>query len=174
MLEISLNRFAARQLDKLEQKLLTFCKELLDAAVQFRFENPEAHNFTGNLVGSIAVGLWRKGNLVSGFLPGAANNVERVTRKKMTAPNWYKFTPEDYDTVPNTVYHAEVKTNRGYGRDDAKMFLDTFKADPKAEFIVAVAYTTEYAEWVETHRHTTGFFKTVEWIKLNAPKVAKA
>lgn len=172
ILEIALKDFSKKMYDELEQKLLKHCEEILDRAIQFRFEAPGAHNFTGNLVNSIAVGLWRNGVLVQGYLPGAKNNVEMVRRNKMTAGLWYRFRI-DYDTVPNTVYYGTVATDKGKGRNDAMNFLDTFKPDPKAIFQIAVGYTTEYASWVETLRHTTGYMNTVEWIKLNTEKVVR-
>lgn len=171
-MEAALKNFTKKKLDDLEKKLLKFCEQTLDKAIQSRFDAPGAHNFTGNLVNSIVVGLWREGRLVQGFLPGSKNNVEMVKRKKMTAGVWYRY-KIDYDTVPNTVFYGTVTTNQGKGRQDALNFLETFKPDPKAAFHIVVAYTTEYANWVETMRGTTGFMKTVEWIKMNTETLIK-
>lgn len=175
ILNIALRNFTKEKYDAMQQKLLTHCEEILDQAIQFRFGANNAHNFTGNLVNSIVVGLWREGKFVQGFLPGSRNNVEMVRRKKMTATGgikgsgWYKFRI-DYDTVPNTMYHATVATDEGKGRNDAIAFLESFKPDKNAIFQIVVGYTTEYASWVESVRGTTGYLQTVEWVKMNTEK----
>lgn len=166
----AIKRFEKKKMDELQQKLKAYADDLLESAVRFRFErtysSPAAHNFTGNLVSSIAVGLWRKGKLVHGVIAGSQNQVTKVWRRKMTGPDrWYKFRV-DWDTNKNTMYHAEVVTDEGFGRDDARRFLDTHRPGRNEEFHLAVAYTVEYAEWVETKRHTTGYMETVEWINM--------
>ena len=172
ILRTALRNFRKQKLDELEKKLSKYADELLNQAVMFRFErtsgSPAAHNFTGNLVSSICVGLWREGNMVHCSIAGQKNQVAWVKRwhNKMTGPDrWYKF-KYDYDTDKNTMYHATIVTDEGFGRYDAQKFLETHQPAARDTFHLAVAYTTEYAAWVEAKRHTTGYLETVDWIKM--------
>ena len=171
-MEVAMKRFVKEQGDVIERKLDKYCKNLLNEAVQFRFSAPGAHNFTGNLVGSIVAGLFRDGNLIVYYISGEGNNVDRVRKKKMTYPKRYFF-KEDYDTVPHTVYKPEVVTDSGFGRDDAKRFIESYMPSKNSLFEVVVAYTTEYASFVETERHTTGYLNTVNFIKMTAVKAVQ-
>ena len=50
------------------------------------------------------------------------------------------------------------------GIEDAYEFISTFKPDTSG-FVIVVAYTTDYATWVEQQRQTTGFINTLQYAK---------
>lgn len=170
----ALKEFREKKLNELERKMRKYADDLLNQAVMFRYSrvngSPAAHNFTGNLISSICVGLWREGNMVYCAIAGQKNQVAWVKRwhNKMTGPDrWYKF-KWDYDTAPNTMYHATVITDQGFGRYDAQKFLASHQPAHRDTFHLVVAYTTEYAAWVEAKRHTTGYLETADWIRMTA------
>lgn len=170
ILRLAIEAKAEEVYDRKEVELKKFCDDICESAVNFRLDNQRAHDFTGNLLNSIAVALYRRGKLVqatfsSSIVPGAI-------APKMTAPKTYHWNP-DYQGDERS-YQADVKTDEGYGKYDAQSFVVYYKADKKAIFEIVCAYTVEYANWVETQRQTTGFLQTVEFVKINAPKVITA
>lgn len=153
--------------DRMEKKLLKFCEQVCAQAVNFRLSAPNAHDFTGNLLGSIVVALYRRGKLVNAVY--SADKVEAPIRNKMTSPRTYYFVV-DYSGDEHKKYKARVKTDEGYGPNDAESFVVYYEPNPKSVFEVVCAYTTEYAEWVEKQRQTTGFLNTVNFVKMNVTK----
>lgn len=151
--------------DKTEDTLREWCDDLLYNAVKWRKMNPEAHNFTGNLLNSIVVGLYRDGTCV--YACYAAGQVPRAIRPKMTARRYAYHFRRDYDRVENTKYRAEVETDKGWGADDAERFLMSYKPDGRNLFDIVVAYTVEYADWVNIHRGTTGIMQTWQQAKVS-------
>lgn len=183
ILRQGLLEFRKQQYDLLEKKLVKYCGRLLNEAIDARLEASYAgkgHNFTGNLINSIVVGLFREGNLVMFVLPDATE-VGRPIMKKMSYPFKYYFSEVhkksrggrrslglDWDqTHPSSFYSPELKTNLLYGNTDAKLFIRGYQADKNAVFQIVVGYTTEYASFVETKRGTTGYLKMVEWVNMN-------
>ena len=146
--------------DKTEETLIEWCDDLLTTAVRARLKNPEAHNFTGNLLNSIVVGLYRGSTCV--YAVYAAGNIPKAIRPKMSGPRKrsYVFRPNDYDGATASRYRPEVPTDKGYGADDAERFLMSYKPKFRCMFEIVVAYTVEYAEWVEQKRSTTGILNT--------------
>lgn len=172
----AIKEFRKEQYDKLEKKLVRYCERLLGQALNARHHAPNAHNFTGNLINSIVVGLFREGSLVMFVTPGPDQGEERPRRKKMTFPFSYYWSEDrkksklgwDYDqTSPSSFYEPELKTNLSLGGADASRFIRSYKPHKDAVFQVVVGYTTEYASWVEEKRRTTGFMETVDWIQMS-------
>lgn len=129
---------------------------------------PLAHDFTGNLLNSIVVCLYRERKPILAWY--AYESIDNAIAPKMTAPKRYWF-ESDYQNTESAYHYkspAEVETDMGFGENDAKRFFMGYKPKGKNMFDIIVAYTTEYAEWVEMHRHTTGVLRAYE----NAGKIA--
>lgn len=175
-MKVALENFSRTKYDELEEKLKAHCNEIIEQAIGFRLNNPNAHNFTGNLLNSIVVALYREGSLVYYTIP-SQHGIEPPFGWKMTAPKKYYFSLTnsklglDYSkTEPSSYYEPAKVTNKKTGIQDAQDFIKSFKPDKKSVFQIVVAYTVEYAEWVQT---TTGYLRTVQWIQLNTGKVVK-
>ena len=161
-------------LNEIEKNAIHFCQELCQAAINYRESNPNKHDFTGNLLNSIVVCLYKEGS--PAYACYAADRVPKAIQVKMTAGYQYRF-GRDYEQ-DRSFYTPEIDTNQGWGEDDARRFFNTYKPTGKHMFDIVVAYPTEYAEWVEIRRGTTGIFGTyytadklgVDYLKL--PKVA--
>ena len=151
--------------DKTEDTLREWCDDLLYNAVKWRVKNPEAHNFTGNLLNSIVVGLYRERACV--YACYAAGQVPKAIRPKMTARRYAYHFRWDYDKAQNTRYKAEVQTDRGWGEEDAEKFVMSYKPDGHNLFDIVVAYTVEYADWVNMQRGTTGIMQTWQQAKIS-------
>ena len=177
----AINRFLKEKYDEMEQRMCKFCDEIIDSAITFRLENSKAHNFTGNLINSIIAALYREGKFVMAVTPGMNQGIDPPIRRKMTYPHHYYFGLNakgelqklgyDYDTARSSYYEPELVTGPSYGNTDAKNFAAKFKSNRKNVFHIVVAYTTEYASFVEAKRHTTGYIGTVSFIEANAANV---
>ena len=175
-MKVALENFAKAKYDELEERLKNHCNEIIEQAIGFRLNNPNAHDFTGNLLNSIVVALYRNGQLVYYTIPNQ-HGVEAPFGWKMTAPKKYYFSLTrgklglDYSkTEPSSYYEPAKVTNGKTGIQDAQEYIHNFKPDKKAVFQIVVAYTADYAEWVET---TTGYLRTVQWIQINTGNVIK-
>lgn len=181
IMKSAMKEFRKEQYDILEKKLVKYCGLILTKAIDARLENTSSsrlkgHNFTGNLINSIVVGLFREGNLVMYVTPSAEQGIDPPIRKKMTYPFNYYFSENkkkskyglDWDqTHPSSYYEPELKTNQQKGGTDAKRFIHSYKPAKRAVFQIVVGYTTEYASFVEEKRKTTGYMKMVEWVNMN-------
>lgn len=146
-------------LDVTENELRKWCFGMLESAIRFREQNPLAHNFTGNLLNSIVVCLYREKSPVIAYF--SSSLVPEAIRPKMSGPRRraYVFRP-DYEGVYGSKYRPEVKTNKGWGRDDAEKFFESYIPNGRNLFDIVVAYTVEYADWVNQQRGTTGILET--------------
>ena len=142
---------------------------LLDAVIQNRLRNPESHQYTGNLINSIVVILYEKSEGVqSSYF--AYDRLREPIRKEMTAlttrgtkrKNAIHFRP-DWQNTPHSMYTPEVATDESFGPSDARSFASSWKPSTKSAFEICVAYTSEYAEWVETQRQTTGLLNSMKY-----------
>lgn len=142
--------FAAHKramMDKMEVRCTDYCEELCNTAIRYRQEHPEAHNFTGNLINSIVVGLWRERVPVVAFY--SSDKLPRAIQRKMTASKGeYEFFG-DWDNA-NSKYTPGVDTDEGWGENDAKRFFQTYRPEGNNLFDIVVAYTTEYASYIGT------------------------
>lgn len=141
-----------------ERELRTWCWNILEDAIKWRQGLPEAHNFTGNLLNSIVVCLYREKSPVIAYF--SSSLVPEAIHPKMSVRKrrHYRFSP-DYDGA-NSKYLPTVKTNKGWGRDDAEKFFERYVPDGNNLFDIVVAYTVEYADWVQAQRGTTGILQT--------------
>lgn len=158
-IKVIIQRQLQEKYDEIEQKLRSMCRHFIEKAVAFRLSNPNAHNFTGNLLNSIVAGIWRNGKYLGAYTP----NVKTELYGKMTAPGSYYFTV-DYEGVASR-YKPAVMTDRGYGDYDAREFIMNYQPDPKALFEIVIAYTVEYASFVEMQNHTVGFLELEQYVK---------
>ena len=147
--------------DTTRKRLQSWCKQLVSAAVKMRLGDPKAHNFTGNLLNSIVVCLYEDGNPIEAFYAADEGNVKSAIMHKMTARKRpYLFVRDgDYEGRPSK-YFATVPTDQGWGIDDAKEFFASFLPQGRDMFDIVVAYTVEYANWVQMQRNTTGILET--------------
>ncbi len=158
-----------RLYEKWEGRLTEFCKELVRYAVEERLSDPSAHNYTGNLINSIVVMMFREGQFTHVFEAG----VRQPITYKMSGPTKYHFTV-DWDGAESN-YEAEVTTNRGFGNADAYEFSHRYKANPNAIFEIVLAYPVEYAEFVENLRGTVGYAAMWEYVRhLSFEKVVSS
>lgn len=153
-------------------KLDEFCRNLLlDAVIENRRGNPNAHQFTGNLINSIVVLLYShyEGVLSKYF---AYDRLQAPIRKEMSAMTSRKtqrkyavhFRP-DWQGTPHSIYTPEVATDGSTGPQDATQFANSWSPTTKKGFEICVAYTSEYADWVEMHHHSTGFMNSVSYAR---------
>lgn len=144
--------------DEIEKRCRSFCAELCEAAVRFRLNNVEAHNFTGNLINSIVVALYRQGKPIHASYANDA--MPKAIQFKMTASHGKYYFRRDYDNAEHTVYVPDVETDEFLGLDDAMYVAQSYKPTGHNMFDILVAYSTEYAEFVERERQTTGIINT--------------
>lgn len=157
--------------DEIRKALESYHKEILfsvgsrvyNAAMSLRDDavvNREAafgkHDFTGNLLNSIVVAVYKDGEPDRAYF--ASGMVKGSIQAKMTAPKTYHF-KVDYEEDESD-YQADVETNRGRGEEDARRFFEEYRPQFKDAYTIVFAYTTEYASFVENLRHTTGFYVT--------------
>lgn len=143
-------------LETVEKELREWCWDLLNAAILWRERNRGAHDFTGNFLNSITVCLYRKNAPVIAYY--SSSLVPDAIRPKMSAPKRSYF-KRDYEGA-RSVYKPEVATNRGWSRDDAEAFFESYSPRGKNLFDIVVAYTAEYAGFIEHERQTTGILQT--------------
>ena len=129
-------------------------------AIRARQESNGAHNFTGNLINSIVVCLYKNKEPINAYY--AAQYVPKAIQVKMRyrKRKSYRFNP-DYDGEKSH-YLPTVQTNGGWGEDDARRFFQSFVPGGKNLFDIVVAYPVEYGKWVEMKRGTTGILRTYE------------
>ena len=142
----------------MEKHLRKWCRNILDAAIKARQKNPQAHNFTGNLLNSIVVCLYKNAKpaiayFSSDIVPEAIMpKMKKRLRKRV-------FFKRDYDGE-ESAYLPTIETNGGWGKDDAQEFFESYKPKGNNLFDIVVAYTVEYANWVQMERGTAGILNT--------------
>lgn len=142
----------------MEAELKKWCSHILDAAIMARQRNTRAHNFTGNLLNSIVVCLYKNRKPVMAWY--AHDRVPEAIMPKMKKRLRKRiFFKRDYDGE-ESAYLPTVETNGGWGRDDAQEFFESYKPKGNNLFDIVVAYTVEYANWVQMERGTAGILNT--------------
>ncbi len=163
VIEAAFKNFEKRIIDTSEKELKKYCWRLLQEAITARQQAPGAHNFTGNLLNSIVVCLYRERKPVIAYF--SADLVPEAIQPKMRQRVRRRvFFNPDYDG-DYSAYLPTVKTNGGWGKDDAQDFFESYRPSGTNLFDIVVAYSVEYAEWVQYQRATTGYvraFKNAE------------
>ena len=158
--------------NEIYKSLDDFCRNLLlDAVIYNRRLNPEAHQYTGNLINSIVVILFDKNNGVKSDYY-AYDRLKSPIRREMSAKTTrggmrkraVHFRP-DWQGTPHSRYHPELVTDESFGPADARGFAASWMPVTGKDFEICVAYTSEYAEWVEIHHHSTGFLNSMRYAK---------
>ena len=150
---------------EIEKRCRAYCNELCLKAIEARQAAPGKHNFTGNLLNSIVTCVYREQKPV--YACYAGDSLPEPIQVKMTYPKNYYFR-SDYEGA-ETHFKPDVKTNEGWGQDDAVRFFHEYKVKGNAIFTIVVAYPVEYADFVEKLRHTTGILATY----AEAQKIAR-
>lgn len=146
-----------------EARLKLWCSQILDASILARQRNPAAHNFTGNLLNSIVVCLYKNREPVMAWY--ASDRVPEAIAPKMKKRQRKRvFFSPDYDGE-ESAYLPTVETNGGWGKDDAQNFFENYMPKGNNLFDVVIAYPTEYADWVEMNRATTGILNTYQYVQ---------
>ena len=151
--------FEERILNKATETLSQWCRDILDDAIKYRESNPMAHNFTGNLLNSIVACLYRERKPVVAYFSSSMVTAALYPKMSARSSRRYVFNP-DYDGKSNSKYLPTIKTNRGWGKDDAEKFFNRYKPRGANLFDIVVAYTVEYADFIEQQRGTSGILQT--------------
>ncbi len=148
-------------LDEVEIRCRKFCTDLCQEAINARQNTEGTHNFTGNLLNSIVVCLYREREPINAYY--AAQYVPKAIQVKMRERKRksYRFNP-DYDG-DKSHYLPTVQTNGGWGEDDARNFFQNYTPKGKNLFDIVIAYPVEYANWIEIKRGTTGIMRAYSW-----------
>lgn len=145
---------------EVEKRCRNYCENLIWWAIRYRKTAFGAHDFTGNLLNSIVVCLYKNRQPLTAFF--AAGKVPKAIQVKMSTDGRgrkrYYFQP-DY-SGENTGFRADKATDEGWGENDARIFFNSFTPKGKNQFDIVVAYPVEYAEWIEELRGTTGILNT--------------
>lgn len=170
-LKLALERYKQTEMHEIvKNELDIFCaRMLLDAVIRNREGNPKAHQYTGNLINSIVVILFDKldGVQTNYF---ASDRLQAPIRKEMTAKTYrgtqrqrrIHFRP-DWQGRPESSYLPTVVTDESLGPNDARAFAAAWTPTTKKDFEICVAYTSEYASWVEDHRKSIGYVNSIQY-----------
>jgi hypothetical protein len=151
--------FRSQVSSEVRKHLYVLCDNILAKAFSARESAPGSHDFTGNLVNSIVVVLYDDGEIAHVLRMGEEGMVRHPISRKMSARKKPYFFSQDWSGAQSR-YTADVKTNRGFASDDIEHFLFTHRPAYTDGYCVTVAYTVEYADWVESQRRTTGFLES--------------
>ena len=148
--------------EEMTKQISLHCLNLLISAIRNRMSLSHriGHDYTGNLINSIVVVLYQDGEIADIWTAGEAGQVRKPKFRKMSARKKMYVYSNDYSNSSSR-YRAEIPTNRGVADEDIQNFLSTNTPSIQKGFCVTVAYTVEYAEWVEMERGTTGYLKTL-------------
>lgn len=137
-----------------------YARSIVYKAIEYRLSDEAAHNFTGNLLNSIVAAVYYNGDFKDAFFSGETG-IRQPRYYEMTSSHGRYFFKVDY-SGKTSVFTPEIETLRRRGIDDAYEFVSTYQPKTKG-YVVVVAYTTEYASFVEMERHTTGYLKTFKY-----------
>ncbi len=166
-------------INEVEKRCKTYCNNLIWWAIRYRKTAFDAHDFTGNLLNSIVVCLYKKREPQTAFY-AAEKGIPKAISAKMSRDKRgrkrYHFDPDYSGAVSD--FRADVETDRGWGENDARIFFNSFRPNGNNIFDIVVAYPVEYAEWVEEQRGTTGILnayaeaQNVGMVLLQLPRKA--
>lgn len=149
-------------------ELQLFAQNIVYKAVQEREKNPHKHDFTGNLLNSIVSAVYKDKQFSKAFF-SAEIGLKSPRYYEMTASHGKYHFKIDYEGKESN-YDPEIETLRRKGIDDAYEFISTYTPDING-YVIVVAYTTDYADWVERQRATTGFLATMRYAEKCALKM---
>lgn len=150
------------------QKLDGLAKQILERALYYRSQLVAldiGHNYTGNFVNSIGVGIYIYGNFQRGYYAsqeiGKAPVMGKMTTLKSGGPRKYTFVVEagrpDFQGGESS-YTAKIKTDmRTVNKGMVEEVLKSIHPRNKNGYSIILAYSVEYAEFIENLRASTGF-----------------
>lgn len=162
-----------------------WCVQILRDAIRNRYQPTEdrGHNFTGNLINSIVVILYRRSNGKKTTYYADSTGLKPAIRREISGLN-YRRRYRRYDiyfrrgsrwgerdwTGRMSKLRADglVATDESYGINDAHQFANIWYPTTNDDFVICVAYTSEYAYFVEQQRQTTGFLETMAYVGTTA------
>lgn len=150
------------------KEIENLAQNLIYEAIKARMAEPEAHNFTGNLLNSIVAAVYKDKELDKAFF-ASDTGIRQPRYYEMTASHGRYHFKIDYSGQESN-YEPEIETLHRKGKDDAYEFISTYRPTVNG-FVVVVAYTAEYATWVEIERSTTGYIRTLNKAKTLALKM---
>ena len=150
-----------KQMDnEVQTEVTLLAQNLVYRAIQEREKNPRKHDFTGNLLNSIVSAVYKDKVFVKAFFSGETG-LKKPRYYEMTSSRGRYYFKVDYEGRKSSFVPA-IETLRVKGLDDAYDFVTTYSPDING-FVVVVAYTTEYADFVEQQNATTGFLSTFKY-----------
>lgn len=159
-----------KQMDVIVQnEIFVYAQNIIYKAIDFRKKNPRGHDYTGNFINSIVAAVYNDKQLKKAFF-SAETGLKEPRYYEMTASHGRYFLKYDYEGRRNSVYTPTIETLQRKGLDDAYEFVSTYNPDMDG-FVVAVAYTTAYADWIEIQRSSTGFLSTMKYAEKAAIKM---
>ena len=177
----------AQHIDKVTYNALDkWCVEILRKAVYERLHPMGGHNFTGNLINSICVLLYRKstGTVTTYYAFDKAGlklpirrELSGLNARRRQRKNRISFHPDWSGENSKLKGSGLIATDQSWGQNDAVQFAKSWiPRHADTDFVICVAYTAEYASFVELERNTTGILQTelfveqtaIEWIGLKA------
>ena len=154
----------AKEIEEASMKWVReYARSIVYKAIEFRLNDQAAHNFTGNLLNSIVAAVYYNKEFKDAFFSGETG-IRQPRYYEMTAShkgNGHYHFKIDYEGKESN-YTADIETLRRKGLDDAYEFISTYTPSIKG-FVIVVAYTTDYATFVEQQRKTTGFLSTFRY-----------
>lgn len=154
--------------DEVQHETVLLAQNLVYRAIQERERNPRKHDFTGNLLNSIVSAVYKDRNFVKAFFSGEAG-LKEPRYYEMTASHGRYHFKVDYEGRESS-FNPETETLRRKGLADAYEFVSTYSPDING-FVVVVAYTTDYADFVEQQNATTGFLSTFKYAERIATRM---
>lgn len=146
---------------EMSKQLSVCCQNILVKAIQYRLNlsHTLGHDYTGNLINSIVVILYDDGEISSVYAAGREGQIRKPICRKMSARKKAYYYNNDWSGSKSS-YRAEIPTNRGVADEDIAAFINSNTPAVSKGFCITVAYTVEYASWVELERGTTGYLNT--------------
>lgn len=145
------------------KQLNLICQNILIRAIRFRLSQQEGHDYTGNLINSIVVILYDEGEVSNVWTAGQDGQIKKPITRKMSARKKPYYFHTDWSAGHGTHYRAEVPTNKGFAYDDIESFAANHRPNFTKGYCISVAYTVEYADWVEAQRGTTGYLESLKF-----------
>lgn len=149
-------------------ELGVFAQNIIYKAIEYRRKNPAKHDYTGNLLNSIVAAVYQNKDLKKAIFSGETG-IKAPRYYEMTASHGRYHFEVDYEGKRSN-YTPDVETLRRKGMDDAYEFISTYTPNING-FVVVVAYTTDYADFVEMQRGTTGYLSTFKYAKKVATQM---
>lgn len=152
-----------------------YCRQLVASALAAR--EKLGHEYTGNFLNSIVAVVYEDQEPTFAYF-AYQTGIKPPIRYEMTRKRaghggrrlqTYVFHP-DY-SGDDTVYTPQVKTKEDFGYNYATEFVMSYRPKKVGKFVIVVAYTSPYANFIEEMRQTSGISAVYEYVQQTAPKV---